>query len=59
MTNPCRWEVDDEDYNAYATSCERLFTLIEGTPKDNEYLYCPGCGGEIYVDSAAQNQGKS
>ena len=24
-----------------------IFMLLEGTPKDNDYNYCPNCGAEM------------
>ena len=33
---------------AYRCSkCNELFILIEGTPTDNMYYYCPHCGAEM------------
>lgn len=44
----CVWAYDDfHDY--YDTDCKRAFSLITGTPKDNDYVYCPNCGRKIKV----------
>lgn len=41
----------DEYYEC--SECGDAFTLIDGTPEDNGYLYCPHCGalmGEVEQD---------
>ena len=35
----------DEIYRC--SECKAEFLLIEGTPKDNDYLYCPHCGARM------------
>jgi len=30
--------------------CHEPFTLIEGTPEDNLYYYCPKCGARLIAD---------
>ena len=40
-----RWIEVDESENTYECSvCNEPWTLIEGTPLDNEMLRCPKCG---------------
>lgn len=29
------------------SSCQMEFVLIEGTPEDNEYNFCPNCGASM------------
>lgn len=29
------------------SNCKDMFMLIEGTPKDNNYNYCPNCGAKM------------
>lgn len=45
-----RW-IEREDMNGdvyyECAACKEAFTLIEGTPKDNEYYYCPCCGAKM------------
>ena len=36
------------------SSCKEEFTLIEGTPADNLYNYCPNCGAKMEVDENGQ-----
>ena len=39
------WGIWDEDTNTYECSnCKNPFTLLEGTPEQNTYFYCPNCG---------------
>lgn len=42
-----RWiEQTDTQNDVYyvCSNCKEAFTLIEGTPTDNLYNYCPNCG---------------
>lgn len=45
--NFCEWEVWDEEANAYHTSCENAHFIVDGSPKDNDYVYCPYCGRKL------------
>ena len=29
------------------SECKDVFILLEGTPKDNNYNYCPNCGAKM------------
>ena len=40
----CEWRLCDEEANVYDTSCRNPHILVEGTPKENNYEYCPYCG---------------
>lgn len=43
-----KWEVWNDDKNTFECSkCGMAFTLNEGTPKDNDYNYCPNCGADM------------
>ena len=43
----CEWRLCDGEANVYDTSCGNPHILIEGTPKENNYEYCPYCGKKI------------
>ena len=45
----CEWRLCNEEANVYDTSCRNPHILIEGTPKENNYEYCPYCGKKIKV----------
>ena len=45
----CEWRLCDEEANVYDTSCRNPHILIEGTPKGNNYEYCPYCGKKIKI----------
>ena len=44
------WE-EVEDYNGdihyQCNQCKNEFILIDGTPQDNDYKYCPNCGAKM------------
>jgi predicted RNA-binding Zn-ribbon protein involved in translation (DUF1610 family) len=40
MSKVCKWTQAEEGF--YDTSCGRSFT-----PQENEYNFCPGCGGKL------------
>ena len=43
---PCRW-TEDAWHSGWDTACGRVFVLITGGPAENQYHYCPGCGGAL------------
>ena len=43
----CEWRLCDEEANVYDTSCRNPHILIEGTPQENNYEFCPYCGKKI------------
>lgn len=36
------------------SSCNMEFVLIEGTPEDNEYHFCPNCGASMRKEGEAE-----
>jgi hypothetical protein len=44
----CEWKYDDL-HNYYDAVCSFAFCFTEGTPEDNKYRYCPGCGKKIKI----------
>lgn len=45
----CEWRMIDEEANVYDTTCRNPHILLEGSPTDNNYEFCPYCGKEIKV----------
>ena len=46
-----KWLLFDDESNSYCCSvCNAAYMLIEGTPKDNGYKYCPYCGAKLEED---------
>ena len=44
----CKWKMYDQDgWDYYNTSCGKANYFGYGTVKDNEYNFCPYCGGRI------------
>ncbi len=42
----CYWKYDN-NYDYWETTCNNAFFLENGTPSDNEMIYCCYCGKEI------------
>ena len=47
--SPCVWkeEKDIDTCYVYASGCDNPFEFVDGNPKDNNFKFCPFCGGEI------------
>lgn len=45
----CHWyQQDFQDCETWMTSCgDQLFNVINGTPKENDMIFCPYCGKNI------------
>ena len=45
----CNWKQDEEDN--YETDCgdDEIFSITDGTPKQNKMKYCPYCGKIINI----------
>ena len=41
----------DGDVAYRCSKCNELFCIIEGTPQDNEYNFCPNCGARMDGDT--------
>lgn len=41
-----QWLTFDED-TWKCSECKDLFTTLAGTPKDNNFHYCPNCGAKM------------
>lgn len=45
VPSECVWTQEEEfDSRIYSTSCGRDWTMEEGTPEENGYKFCMGCG---------------
>jgi hypothetical protein len=45
---PCIWTQGSENYDGeWDTSCVNVFWFNDGTPKENEFKFCPFCGHPI------------
>ena len=46
-----RWEVSTDEWfetDVYTCSkCRESYVLVEGTPKENLWRYCPNCGAKM------------
>jgi nitrite reductase/ring-hydroxylating ferredoxin subunit len=42
----CTWKYDNE-YDTWDTECGHAYCQMDGTLTENEYKYCPACGGLI------------
>ena len=49
VTKTCKWVSCDDSWSesVYNTECKHTFIIMEGTPEENNFKYCPYCGGEI------------
>ena len=47
--SPCVWkeEKDIDTCYVYASGCDNPFEFVDGNPKDNNFKFCPFCGGKI------------
>jgi len=45
-----KWIEDDDGWDEViwrCSECDAVFTLVDGTPKENEYYFCPHCGADM------------
>jgi hypothetical protein len=42
----CYWEHDEFECS-YKTDCGQCYCFEDGTPRENRYRFCPGCGKRI------------
>lgn len=48
-----RWEQEDnvfDDLTYICSACHEPWTLITGTPLDNNMYYCPNCGAKMDLE---------
>lgn len=46
----CEWTLDNTD-DSYDTACGGKHLFIEGGPGQNEYKFCPYCGGMLTINT--------
>lgn len=48
-SNECIWKEHEDEpmQGCWETSCGEDFCLIADGPKENQYNFCPKCGGKI------------
>ena len=54
----CLWSRADDDTDMWETTCGKAFTIIDGSPADNQMAFCCYCGRELESetgDSDADN----
>lgn len=54
-----KW-IEQEDWgDTYydCSVCGESFVLLEGTPRENLYYYCPNCGAKMDKDSTEDDEG--
>ena len=54
MIDTCVWKLMD-DGDCYETSCDEAYCITEGTPKENNYNFCPNCGNKLVVEYEKPN----
>ena len=42
----CEW-LYDEVHDVWETTCRKSFCITDGTPSDNDMVYCTYCGCEL------------
>lgn len=47
-----KWIEEDDGWDGVwrCSECNEPFYLVDGTPVDNEYHYCPNCGADMRGD---------
>jgi len=43
----CLWSRADDDTDVWETKCGHAFTIIDGTPTDNQMAFCCYCGRRV------------
>ena len=43
----CEWFEDDPDYGVWQTACGNAFCFEADGPAENEFKFCPYCGGTL------------
>lgn len=51
----CFWKYDEWQC-AYDTECGECYCFENGTPRENHYRYCPGCGKRLRTTRPVANE---
>ena len=48
LINPpaCTWTHDDDE-GSWDAECGERWSITEGTPEENNFRFCPGCGRQV------------
>lgn len=50
----CYWTPAHEfDSSYWMTDCSHTFEFIEGDPEENNFAFCPYCGGKLIEEEGA------
>lgn len=53
----CHWKLDDNpDYSIWETSCSGMFEFNADGPEENDFKFCPYCGGALVQTISAQKE---
>ena len=46
MNETCTWTHDDDE-GSWDAECGERWSITEGTPEENNFRFCPGCGRTV------------
>lgn len=50
LQSDCEWDVDSgPEYEVWHAECGFSWEFTNDGPKENEVIYCPKCGGKVYI----------
>lgn len=53
-----RWKYMEDCESWFCSNCKDMFILLEGTPKDNNYNFCPNCEAKMEVKYRTESEDK-
>ena len=54
----CLWSRADDDTDVWETTCGHAFTIIDGSPADNQMAFCCYCGRELESETGDSDADK-